>query len=415
MGAKRALIVDDSKSARLFLARALRKIRHRRRQRRDRGSGHRVPGHSAPGCDLHGSPDARHGWPAGRAGIKNDPRTATIPIMMYTSQEGELYLGQARALGAIGVLPKQIKPTDVSKVLYQLHLVPDRRNREQTTFTPLNRARRGGQRRRRRRRAPRRSPTARCASTSPSCAARWSQAWIHRRTASPARCARCCCEMLPSAGPAGRAPARALGLDRRLRRTGDCPHQQLRCGGAACALLEDLSAQVSELRAHESPLAAALPVPVTAPVAHAPAAAAGGRVRPAPRCGRSVIPVPYGADTFGGRALRAHPPVPDPPRASESDRGGRGAHLRRPFLPGGQRGGGLLAGPRGDRLLQVRPGGQPFRGGSSATQRTPLTLANLIGEIRSSTHGALDVQLASGRSGEPRDGLPDATSRTHRR
>ena len=55
--------------------------------------------------------------------IKNDPRTATIPIMMYTSQEGELYLGQARALGAVGVLPKQIKPTDVSKVLYQLHLI----------------------------------------------------------------------------------------------------------------------------------------------------------------------------------------------------------------------------------------------------------------------------------------------------
>ncbi len=54
--------------------------------------------------------------------------------MMYTSQEGELYLGQARALGAVGVLPKQIKPADVSKVLYQLHLVVDRRNGEQTTF-----------------------------------------------------------------------------------------------------------------------------------------------------------------------------------------------------------------------------------------------------------------------------------------
>src|SRR5262249_22918666 len=70
--------------------------------------------------------------------IKNNPRTATIPIMMYTSQEGELYLGQARALGAVGVLPKQIKPTDVSKVLYQLHLVPDRRSSEQTTFRPIS-------------------------------------------------------------------------------------------------------------------------------------------------------------------------------------------------------------------------------------------------------------------------------------
>src|SRR5262249_56339028 len=69
--------------------------------------------------------------------IKNDPRTATIPIMMYTSQEGEVYLGQARALGAVGVLPKQIRPADVSKVLYQLHLVPDRRTSDQSSFTAV--------------------------------------------------------------------------------------------------------------------------------------------------------------------------------------------------------------------------------------------------------------------------------------
>ena len=53
--------------------------------------------------------------------------------MMYTSQEGELYVRQ-RALGAIGVLPKQIQPTDVSKVLYQLKLIPDRRSDEQRSF-----------------------------------------------------------------------------------------------------------------------------------------------------------------------------------------------------------------------------------------------------------------------------------------
>jgi CheY-like chemotaxis protein len=69
--------------------------------------------------------------------IKNNPQTATIPIMMYTSQEGELYLGQARALGAVGVLPKQIKQADVSKVLYQLHLVADRRTSTQSSFRPL--------------------------------------------------------------------------------------------------------------------------------------------------------------------------------------------------------------------------------------------------------------------------------------
>jgi CheY-like chemotaxis protein len=61
--------------------------------------------HLMPGMD---------GFPAVQA-IKNDPRPATIPILMYTSQEGELYLSRARALGALGVLPKQTKPADVSK------------------------------------------------------------------------------------------------------------------------------------------------------------------------------------------------------------------------------------------------------------------------------------------------------------
>jgi CheY-like chemotaxis protein len=59
--------------------------------------------------------------------IKADPQTATIPLMMYTSQEGELYVSQARALGAVGVLPKTVRPVDVSRVLYQLRLLPDRR------------------------------------------------------------------------------------------------------------------------------------------------------------------------------------------------------------------------------------------------------------------------------------------------
>src|SRR5207253_2367842 len=143
MSAKRALIVDDSKSARVFLARALEKydidvdaaesaeaaIEYLSSNRPDVI----FMDHLMPGMD---------GFQAVQA-IKNDPRTATIPIMMYTSQEGELYLGQARALGAVGVLPKQIRPTDVSKVLYELHLVSERRTAEQSSFTPLT-ARVGG-------------------------------------------------------------------------------------------------------------------------------------------------------------------------------------------------------------------------------------------------------------------------------
>src|SRR5580700_7497185 len=137
MGAKRALIVDDSKSARLFLARTLEKydidvdsaesaeaaIAYLSSNRPDVI----FMDHLMPGMD---------GLQAVQA-IKNNPRTATIPIMMYTSQEGELYVGQARALGAIGVLPKQIKPADVTKVLYQLNLAVDRRSGEQTSFRPV--------------------------------------------------------------------------------------------------------------------------------------------------------------------------------------------------------------------------------------------------------------------------------------
>jgi CheY-like chemotaxis protein len=69
--------------------------------------------------------------------IKSNPQTAMIPIMMYTSQEGELYVGQARALGAMGVLPKQVRPVDVSKVLYELHLLPERRDMTEAALLPV--------------------------------------------------------------------------------------------------------------------------------------------------------------------------------------------------------------------------------------------------------------------------------------
>jgi CheY-like chemotaxis protein len=61
--------------------------------------------------------------------IKKNPDTATIPIMMYTSQKGEVYVGQARALGAVGVLPKQVEPVEVSKVLKSLRVIGDEADR----------------------------------------------------------------------------------------------------------------------------------------------------------------------------------------------------------------------------------------------------------------------------------------------
>ncbi|MGA2563031.1 MAG: response regulator [Steroidobacteraceae bacterium] len=123
MTARRALVVDDSKSARAFLARILERYEltvdgvESAEQAIDYLT-HQQPDvifmdHLMPGMD---------GFQAVQA-IKNNPRTATIPIMMYTSQEGELYLSQARALGAIGVLPKHTKHTDVTRALEQLNLL----------------------------------------------------------------------------------------------------------------------------------------------------------------------------------------------------------------------------------------------------------------------------------------------------
>jgi len=134
MSSKRALVVDDSKSARAFLARILERheiavdaaesaeaaIEYLTRNKPDVI----FMDHMMPGMD---------GFQAVQS-IKNNPRTSAIPILMYTSQEGDLYAGQARALGAEGVLPKQIKQSDVTKMLFQLQLVADRRTAERTTF-----------------------------------------------------------------------------------------------------------------------------------------------------------------------------------------------------------------------------------------------------------------------------------------
>jgi CheY-like chemotaxis protein len=134
---KRALVVDDSKSARIILSRMLEKydievdmaesaeqaIEYLNQNRPDAIFMDQL----MPGMD---------GLQAVKA-IKENPQTAMIPIMMYTSQEGELYVSQARALGAMGVLPKQVRPVDVSKVLYELHLLSDRRDREEPALAPV--------------------------------------------------------------------------------------------------------------------------------------------------------------------------------------------------------------------------------------------------------------------------------------
>jgi CheY-like chemotaxis protein len=135
---KRALVVDDSRSARVVLSRMLERygilvdsadsaeaaLDYLKEKRPDVI----FMDHLMPGMD---------GLQAVRE-IKSNPDLSAIPIMMYTSQEGEIYGGQARASGAVGVLPKSIRPIDVTKALYQLQLLPDRRDGEPSGLEPVD-------------------------------------------------------------------------------------------------------------------------------------------------------------------------------------------------------------------------------------------------------------------------------------
>jgi len=123
-----ALVVDDSKTARITLKRMLEKhdLRIDTVESAQAALDYLVGktpdvifmDHMMPGMD---------GLQAVQA-IKSNPATATIPIMMYTSKEGDLYVSQARALGAIGILPKQVEPAQLFEVLNNLGLVKERRS-----------------------------------------------------------------------------------------------------------------------------------------------------------------------------------------------------------------------------------------------------------------------------------------------
>jgi len=67
--------------------------------------------------------------------IKANPSTAIIPVMMYTSESDEVYLGKARALGAFDVLVKEeLEPVKLAKRLMEMNLRP----RPPTKARPLD-------------------------------------------------------------------------------------------------------------------------------------------------------------------------------------------------------------------------------------------------------------------------------------
>jgi len=143
MANRLALVVDDSKTARVTLKRMLEK------QNVDADTVESAQ--SAIDYLIDKTPDVifmdhmmpgMDGLQAVEA-IKGNPETATIPILMYTSKEGDLYVSQARALGAVGILPKQVEPAELYAVLNKLGLVEDRRSARKpgkNSFVLLNEA-----------------------------------------------------------------------------------------------------------------------------------------------------------------------------------------------------------------------------------------------------------------------------------
>ena len=426
MGAKRALIVDDSKSARLFLARILEKYdldvdnAENAEAAIEYLTTHRPDvifmDHMMPGMD---------GFQAVQA-IKNNPRTATIPIMMYTSQEGELYLGQARALGAVGVLPKTIKQADVSKVLYQLHLVADRRRPEQTTFTAVNAPGLAG--------VSISSPdlAAIAAAADPTAPVALTTATLREQFA---ELRRALVAGIDTQTDRITAEVRALLLESlpppapgSLPRRPPVPWGWVVASVAlAIALtstmlwwrnvnqLTEVKAQITELRAaigqQESlagvPGAAAATVPAgsrgagqpgRAAVEATPGVGAAGASRPGSpgEAKPTVMTVPYGAEALGGARLETVRQLIY--RLARENAGGV-VDIRtfagRFCLVGNSVDGFSLA-PDETLFAKCDLVGNPSEDALSPAQHTPLALANLAGDVRHSTHGALQVQSSVG-------------------
>ena len=128
---KRALIVDDSSTAQYRLKKMLRSYNLDIDTADSGEAALRYLAHQSP--DVIFMDHLMPGMDGFRALqiIKSHPETATIPVIMYTSKSGDLYTGQARALGALDVVSKDtINAADLSKVMEAIHVF---RNKATTT------------------------------------------------------------------------------------------------------------------------------------------------------------------------------------------------------------------------------------------------------------------------------------------
>jgi len=120
MPIKNALVVDDSKSARMMLQRLLNKMNVKADVVDSAEAALTFLDKSQPDVIFmdHMMP-GMDGLEATQL-IKSNPKTATIPTIMYTSKEGEEYINIARSHGAQGVLAKPANQEAVMAVIQSL-------------------------------------------------------------------------------------------------------------------------------------------------------------------------------------------------------------------------------------------------------------------------------------------------------
>ncbi|MEO0442721.1 MAG: response regulator [Pseudomonadota bacterium] len=120
MNTKKALIVDDSRLAQFVLKKML--VEHHLDVDTSESAEEAFDYLQTQKPDLifldHTMP-GMNGLEALKV-IKGNPDTAAIPVMMYTSQEDSGYMSQAREMGAVDVLPKQLKASELHEALVKL-------------------------------------------------------------------------------------------------------------------------------------------------------------------------------------------------------------------------------------------------------------------------------------------------------
>ena len=398
MPTTRALIVDDSRSARHILGKMLESfglevdavesaelaLTYLQTARPDVI----FMDHLMPGMD---------GFAAVRV-IKANPDTATIPVLMYTSQEGEMYLSQARALGAMGVLPKTLKHADVAAALQHLNLPTLQANTATRSAAPV--------------RTPAATPADRDAA--------------HRATGA--------FEAMPAAvaveAPLDSTAAHSLNMpllnmpqwahriatevSAELERNN--PHDpNVERGWRAWALVASLlvvvllgvviyqqvqmQQQLSQLQAAQqanksAPAKPAVATPTSIPMTEAAATTMPVAPLATPRV--EIEPVPYGEVPLSGARLERLRAMLETLRSEQIHGVLRIEVFMADFCLSGSPSQGYA--PAADDLLVTRCDvvGNPFGDGLTVQQRQSVAFANLVASINSNVAGGIKLQLVDG-------------------